>query len=220
VYELPSGKKRLRNLVHTNDIRLIHFAPSGTLVAISAGRTVYLWDAATGELVRRFRAFRADVLSLTFSPDGRLLFAGAKEGRVRVWEVSSGRELADLDWKAGPVNTLVRESDSPSRSMLSTVARIWQNSSVAPSVSTIATLPVVGSVGLDVSDESPSPPQAANVTNAAAVMLSRATRSNEMLLETDIVPSLMMSPYDMMNPYDCEPESTNSDTFRYLSPDM
>src|SRR6187401_1444912 len=130
--------------------------------------------------------------------------------------------MARISTVSGPVNTLVRESDSPSRSMLSTVARIWQNSSVAPSVSTIATLPVVGSVGLDVSDESPSPPppQAANVTNAAAVMLSRATRSNEMLLETDIDPSLMMSPYDMMNPYDCEPESTNSDTFRYLSPDM
>ena len=41
-----------------------------------------------------------------------------------------------------------------------------------------------------------------------------------MLLETGIVPSLMMSPYDMMNPYDCEPESTNSDTFFYLSRDM
>src|SRR5688572_19408051 len=104
--------------------------------------------------------------------------------------------MARISTVSGPVNTLVPGPDSPSRSMLSTVARIWQNSSVAPSVSRIATLPVVGSLGPDVPDESlsPPPPQAAKVTNAAAAMLSRATRGNEMLLETGIVPSLMMNP--------------------------
>src|SRR5687768_7239992 len=106
--------------------------------------------------------------------------------------------MARISTVSGPVNTLVPGPDSPSRSMLSTVARIWQNSSVAPSVSRIATLPVVGSLGPDVPDESPSPPppQAAKVTKAAAEMLRRATRRNEMLLETGIVPSLLMDPYD------------------------
>src|SRR6185503_763771 len=111
--------------------------------------------------------------------------------------------MARISTVSGPVNTLVRASDSPSRSMLSTVARIWQNSSVAPSVSTIATLPVVGSVGPDVPDESPPPPppQAANVTNAAAAMPRRATRRNEMLLETGIVPSLVMQPPTIVGPW-------------------
>lgn len=110
VFDLPSGEK-VRTLHHTTHVRRTRFAPAGPLVATAAGRTVYLWEAATGELAWRSRAFRADVLSLAFSPDGRLLFAGAREGRVRVWDVASGRERADLDWKAGAVHAVAVAPD-------------------------------------------------------------------------------------------------------------
>ena len=81
-------------------------SPTAPVLATVAGRTVRLWDAASGECLHRFPAFRRDPGGLAFSADGSLVAAGSREGRVRVWEVASGREKADLDWKCGRVRDI------------------------------------------------------------------------------------------------------------------
>jgi WD40 repeat protein len=55
----------------------------------------------TGQEVARWQAHDAAVTALTFSPDGALLASGARDGRLRVWNVPWIRaELAKLglDW--------------------------------------------------------------------------------------------------------------------------
>lgn len=67
----------------------VAFHPGGTLLATSGVR---LWDPATGTLVRTLDT-AADALA--FSPDGRFLAtAGARDGVVRMWDVTSLRQKA------------------------------------------------------------------------------------------------------------------------------
>jgi WD40 repeat protein len=115
-------------LYHTHDVLKVAWSPTAPLLACAATRSVWLWDApavigtiakgtAPGdpplriEPAHRFTGFRTTVEGLSFAPDGRLLVGGAREGRIRVWEVASGREKADLDWKSGKVNDVAFSPD-------------------------------------------------------------------------------------------------------------
>jgi hypothetical protein len=115
-------------LYHTHDVVKVAWAPTAPLLACAATRSVWLWDAPAviGAVTRaaapegpplrvepahRFTGFRTTVEGLSFAPDGRSLAAGARDGRIRVWEVASGREKADLDWKSGKVNDLAFSPD-------------------------------------------------------------------------------------------------------------
>ncbi len=84
-------------------VRAPAFAPSGRLLAalaLSEGpgrgtRPPFLgvWDADTGREVRRLEGVTG---APAFSPDGRGLVAARAQGRVRLWEIATGREWAGL----------------------------------------------------------------------------------------------------------------------------
>jgi WD40 repeat protein len=90
-------------LKHTDCVFALAFSPDGTLLATSAGRTVRLWSVPDGKCLHKFRSFLAYTECVAFSPDGTMLVAGSREGRVRIWEAESGRELCDHNWQQGDV---------------------------------------------------------------------------------------------------------------------
>jgi WD40 repeat protein len=115
-------------LYHNDDVLKVAWSPAAPLLACAATRSVWLWDAPAAigaiaegpvpgvfplmiEPVHRFTGFRTTVEGLSFAPDGRLLVGGAREGRIRVWEVASGREKADVDWKSGKVHDVAFSPD-------------------------------------------------------------------------------------------------------------
>jgi hypothetical protein len=70
---------------------------------------IYVWDTQSGEVVRRFapkpykpetnidyRSVDHAFTSVAFSTDERLVAAGRADGSVRVWDVSTGKEVAVL----------------------------------------------------------------------------------------------------------------------------
>ena len=85
------------------------FSPDGRYVAAimaqegtdrlwDAARTIGLWDADTGELVRRFEGHEFGVNSHAFSPDGtRLATASGAGGRIGLWDVDTGEQLVMQD---------------------------------------------------------------------------------------------------------------------------
>jgi WD40 repeat protein len=95
----------------TNQAQRLAFSPNGRLLACAAGRTVRLWDVANLALLDRFPAFQKHAKALAFHPNSQLLGAGSREGEVRLWDTSSHKQVACLDWKIGAVNGLAFAPD-------------------------------------------------------------------------------------------------------------
>jgi WD40 repeat protein len=80
--------------------------PDETLIAAATSdRITWLFDAATGKLVRTMQGGHESrtgvgresvVYSVAFSPDGKRLATGARAGDVCVWEVETGKLLTKL----------------------------------------------------------------------------------------------------------------------------
>jgi WD40 repeat protein/serine/threonine protein kinase len=79
---------------HHSAVAAIVFSPAGDRLA-SAGhdRTILLWDAATGELLRTIRGHTDAVYALAYSPDGRRLVSASWDRTLKLWDTSTGNEL-------------------------------------------------------------------------------------------------------------------------------
>ncbi len=58
---------------------------------------MYLWDVATGDVVRRFSGHGDWVLSVAFSPDKAQIVSGSLDGTIRFWDVGTGEQIMLLD---------------------------------------------------------------------------------------------------------------------------
>ncbi len=94
----------------------VTFAPDGRVMAGGANYGVALIDAATGRRVRQLKVapevLRLGLLTLAFSPDGKLLVGGFYSGEVVVWEVATGRQayvLPPFVIPAGKIGRFGRE---------------------------------------------------------------------------------------------------------------
>jgi WD40 repeat protein len=68
------------------------YSPDGRWLAVVEpdGRTIDLRDARTYDVADRFRGHEAEVLSLAFSPDSRLVATCGDDRTVRVWQINGG----------------------------------------------------------------------------------------------------------------------------------
>lgn len=112
--------------VRPESLREIAFTPDGTALVTrgepgdpKAQRSVHLWDATTGRLLRTFVAGSEPLRSLAVSADGRFVAAAASEpdGFAYLWDASTGRKLLRVDGGRG------RVTFSPDGGRVATLAR-------------------------------------------------------------------------------------------------
>ena len=90
------------NIDHVGEITAVAVSPdSRTIASGSRDRSVKLWDAATGKLLRTLSGHRDAVLSVTFAADGATLYSGSRDGSVRAWDMANGRLVGTFS--AGPL---------------------------------------------------------------------------------------------------------------------
>ena len=101
--DLPSG--RTTPLAGISSVAVIAhaFSPGGSRVAIADAASIFVCDAATGQLaLPRLEcrgvsaAFPHQTFSLCFSPDGRQLLAACYDLHARLWDLKTGAVLADF----------------------------------------------------------------------------------------------------------------------------
>ncbi len=106
IWDISSGKKTAS--FGAGYYALVRFSPDGKRLAVfetAKGwlRAIEIWDVASQRRLLSWKAHGGhQVMSLFFSPDSRQLFTCAGDGKVRVWDTATGRQLREfsrLDWQ-------------------------------------------------------------------------------------------------------------------------
>jgi WD40 repeat protein len=103
----PTTGKQVRQFSKLGTVVRLAFSNDGkTLAAGGADFTgtkstvlLRLLDAADGTELHRFEVARA--YNVAFSPDGQTLAMGGEDKKIRLWDVSSGKELPPLEGHTG-----------------------------------------------------------------------------------------------------------------------
>jgi WD40 repeat protein len=96
IWHLPS-RRLLHTLVDYVDAFMTPtFSTDGAVLAAGGGQPIFLWDVASGQLIRTLRGHVREIECLAFSPDDRLLVSGGHDGSIRVWDARSGEHLRTL----------------------------------------------------------------------------------------------------------------------------
>ena len=77
---------------------------SGERLASGSGdKTVKLWEAASGKLLRTLEGHANRVLSVAWDPSGERLASGSDDQTVKLWEAASGKLMRTLEGHANGV---------------------------------------------------------------------------------------------------------------------
>ena len=73
----------------------IHWHPGPPYEQLLASPTIYLWDVATGTHKATLIGHESDIVSMSFSPYGRLLASGSWQ-EIRLWDVATATHITTL----------------------------------------------------------------------------------------------------------------------------
>ncbi len=106
-------ESRIRKIMTANgNVHSVAYSPVGKLIAsASEDRTVSVWDADSGRVVREFRGHKDAVHLLVFSPNGRHIATESMDGTGKVWDIDSGKEVFTLEGLTGRYPALAFSSD-------------------------------------------------------------------------------------------------------------
>ncbi len=77
------------------DVTSLDVAPNGTVVTATDSERVTIWRS-NGRRLQRIEDDDNDVVMVAFTADGKRIITGGEDGRAKIWDVDSGRFLAQL----------------------------------------------------------------------------------------------------------------------------
>jgi WD40 repeat protein len=109
---------------HSEVVLCSAFAPTGEFAATGGGGTltagtiqpgadnkVRVWNVNTATLAWSGEGHKQSVLSLAFSPSGKLLASGSADGAIKIWKVEDGSLVATFSGHTDKVLALAFSSD-------------------------------------------------------------------------------------------------------------
>ena len=74
-------------------------------------KTIKLWDAATGALIRTFEGHSDGVWSVAFSPDGDRVLSGSDDKTIKLWDAATGALIRTFEGHSGGVMSVAFSPD-------------------------------------------------------------------------------------------------------------
>jgi len=82
-----------------SDVSSVAVSPNGKWLAGASDREVKIWEAVSGQFLRKL--FADEINSVSWSPDSKRLAGGTKNGTIRVWEAANGQVLGSFSSHLG-----------------------------------------------------------------------------------------------------------------------
>ena len=103
VWDLATGESVGKVLIHKGPVVDAAFQPQSaerngppTVATASADGTAGLWNVETGKRLTPPLVHGKPLTSLAFRPDGKQMVTGAEDNTARIWDTSTGRQVAEL----------------------------------------------------------------------------------------------------------------------------
>jgi WD40 repeat protein len=97
---LTTEDKKPVKAAHLATVESLAFSADGKYLASGSFQEVHIWDAQTGELLKKLTDFADRVVTLHFAPGGKMLATGGgaptEDGEVKVFELPEGKLLLDI----------------------------------------------------------------------------------------------------------------------------
>jgi WD40 repeat protein len=94
-------------------VRALSFAADGQALAVARARDVGVFRVPGGGCGRGRRVLRhsEEVRVVSFLPDGRTLLSGGDDWTLHLWDVTTGQERGNFNWRLGPITALAVAPD-------------------------------------------------------------------------------------------------------------
>jgi WD40 repeat protein len=129
LWDVATGREVFRIAQQGYTDAVVAFSPDGKTVAtVTNNTTVSRWEVATGKDLQPFTKPEHDVKALAFSPDGKVL-AGSGGAMLRLWEATTGKELAtllDFSYSTGTSLAFAPDGKSLARAGGDETIRVWE----------------------------------------------------------------------------------------------
>lgn len=92
LWDVASGKERITAEGPSQAIHCLAYSPNTKLLASAFGDRIWLWSAATGNMVRMLECSSHPVSTIGFCADGKTLVSVGMDGTVQLWDLQTGKE--------------------------------------------------------------------------------------------------------------------------------